>query len=173
MDWPHSCFVAEIGESPTLVELVDIAPVALVVVGSRLSHAALLASSSYDTCHKPFQVPPALVPISQHIFHPYNDRQGRTGGKSVVLERSSVDTHRAPTRGFGGEKGSQLNYLPYSNYWPYLWRYWISLLGVRQLPGARRYEFDTNAFLPLVRDRDTSQPLSRGTESGRVTEEGE
>lgn len=84
-----------------------------------------------------------------------------------------MDTHRAPTRGFGGEKGSQLNYLPYSNYWPYLWRYWISLLGVRQLPGARRYEFDTNAFLPLVRDQDTSQPLSRGTESGRVTEEGE
>ena len=50
VDWSHSRFVAEIGGSPTLVGLADIAPVAPAVVGSRLSHAALLASSSYDTC---------------------------------------------------------------------------------------------------------------------------
>ena len=43
-------FVAGIGGSLKPVGLVDIVPAVPVVVGSRLSHAVLLASSSYDTC---------------------------------------------------------------------------------------------------------------------------
>lgn len=96
------------------------------------------------TCHKQFQVLPVLVPISRRISHLYSDRRVHTGGKFVVPEHSSADTHQAPTRVFGGGKdfldfsisvrqkfnydgGShQLNYHPYSNYWPYWWRCWIS-----------------------------------------------
>lgn len=62
----------------------------------------------------------------------------------------------------------QLNYRPYSNYWPYSWRCWTSLLEVHQLPEARRYGFDTSAFLRLVRGWDTFRPLSQGTELGKV-----
>jgi hypothetical protein len=43
-------FVAEIGGSPTPVGLADTVPAVLVVVDSRLSHAVLPASFSYDTC---------------------------------------------------------------------------------------------------------------------------
>ena len=42
--------VAGIGGSPTLAGLADTVPAVLVVVGSRLSHAALPVSSSYGTC---------------------------------------------------------------------------------------------------------------------------
>ena len=42
--------VAGIDESLMLVGPADTAPVVLVAVGSRLSHVALHASSSYDTC---------------------------------------------------------------------------------------------------------------------------
>lgn len=40
---------AEIGGSPTPVGLVGIVPAVPAAVGSRLSHAALPVSSSYDT----------------------------------------------------------------------------------------------------------------------------
>ena len=49
----RSQFVAGIGESLKPVGLVDIVPVVPVVVGSRSSHAVLLASSSYDICSYP------------------------------------------------------------------------------------------------------------------------
>ena len=57
------------------------------------------------TCHKPSQVPQVLAPISRRIFHPYNDRQAHTVGKSVVPENLLADTHQVPAHGFGGEKG--------------------------------------------------------------------
>jgi hypothetical protein len=102
------------------------------------------------TCHKPSQVLQVLVPISPRIFHLYSDRRVRTDDKFAVPERSSVDTHQDPIHVFGGGKGfldsqisvrqevnydnesHQLNYHPYSNYWPYWWRCWISLLEVHQ-----------------------------------------
>lgn len=170
---PSPGFVAGIDELLAPVELAGTVPVAPVVVDFQLSHAFLPASSSYDTCHRPFQVPPVLDPISQRIFHPYNDLRARTDGKSFVPERSLEDNHQAPGRGFGGEKGSQLNYRPYSNYWPHLWRCWISLLGAHQLPEARRYGFGKNAFPRLAQGRDTFRPLLPGTELGKAIGEGE
>lgn len=124
--------VAGIGGLPMPAGLAETVPAALAVVGSRLSHAALPVSSSYDTSHRPSQVLPVLVPISQRIFHLYSDRRARTDDRFAVPERSSVDTHQGPTHAFDGGKGFQLNYRPYSNYWPYWWRCWISLLEVHQ-----------------------------------------
>ena len=142
------------------------------------------------TCRKPFQGPQVLDPISRRIFHLYSDRRVHTDDKSVVPEHSSEGIHQGPTRGFGGGKGfldyqisvrrqkinydsesHQLNYRPYSNYWPRLWRCWISLLEGHQLPEAQRYGFDRNAFPRLVQDWDTSRPWSQETGLGKVTEE--
>ena len=64
----------------------------------------------------------------------------------------------------------QLNYRPYSNYWPYLWRCWIFLLEEHQLREARRCGFDKNASQRPVQDQDTSRFSSRGTGSGKVIE---
>ena len=103
------------------------------------------------TCHKQSQAPPALVPISQRICHLYSDRRAHTDGRSVAPGRSLADTHQDPKRVFGGGKdfldflisvrkqkinydneSYQLNYHPYSNYWPCRWRCWISSLVVHQ-----------------------------------------
>lgn len=117
-----SQFAAGIGELPTPAGLADTAPVVPFVVGSQLFHAALLVSFSYDTCHKPFQVPQVPAPISQRIFRPYSDRRAHTDDKFVAPAHSLGGNHQGPTHGFGGEKGFQLNYRPYSSYWPYSWR---------------------------------------------------
>lgn len=57
------------------------------------------------TCHKPSQVLPVPVPISQRIYRLYSDRRGHTDDKFVVLERSSADIHQGPAHAFGGGKG--------------------------------------------------------------------
>lgn len=44
---------------------------------------------------------------------------------------------------------------------------------MHQSPEARRYEFDTNAFPRFALYLDTSQPLPRGIELGKVTAVGE
>jgi len=103
------------------------------------------------TCHKRSQGPPALDPIFRRTCHPYSVRRAHTDGRSVAPERSWADTHQDPTHVFGGGKGFldflisvrrqkinydnesyQLNYHPYSNYWPCWWRCWISLLVAHQ-----------------------------------------
>ena len=103
------------------------------------------------TCHKRSQAPPVLAPISRRICHLYSDRRAHTDGRSVAPGRSLADTHQDPTHVFGGGKGFldflisvrrqkinydnesyQLNYHPYSNYWPCWWRCWISLLVAHQ-----------------------------------------
>ena len=47
------------------------------------------------------------------------------------------------------------------------------LLEANRLPEAQRYALDTSASPSLVQDRDTSQPLSHGTELEKVIEKGE
>ena len=59
----YSQSVAEIGGLPTPAGLADTVPAVLVVVGSRLSHAALPVSSSYDTCGYTQRV----IPISKQL----------------------------------------------------------------------------------------------------------